>query len=54
MKSYEQYFEKDGKYYRQNMVWWEKGGYHIPSTPKRISKSEYEKMIKLESERKGE
>lgn len=44
------YFEKDGKYYRQNKTWWEKGGYYIPQTPKKISKEEYEKAIKKSSE----
>lgn len=46
-KSYTNYFEKDGKYYRQNMTWWEKGGYCIPQTPCRISKEEYEKMTNI-------
>jgi hypothetical protein len=51
MKSYSNYFEKDGKYYCQNQVWWEKGGYFVPQTAKRITKAEYEKMIKAKAER---
>jgi hypothetical protein len=42
--NYVNYFEKDGKYYKQNMNWWEAGGYHVPQTPKRISKEEFERM----------
>ena len=52
MKSYENYFEKDGKYYSQGMVWWEKGGYYIPQTPKEISKDKYKEHT--EQKEKGD
>lgn len=48
MKSYELYYgryEQDGiKYYRQGYNWWEKGGYFIPQTKKKISEAEFKKM----------
>ena len=47
-KSYTKYFAKDGKYYKQNMNWWNKGGYYVPQTAKEISKEEYEKMTRIE------
>lgn len=41
MKSYTTYFEKDGKYYKQDMVWWEKGGYFVPQRAKKITRECY-------------
>ena len=46
MKGDTVYFEKNGKYYKQNMTWWEKGGYMVPQTPKQISKEEYDRQTK--------
>lgn len=46
MKSYTNYFKRDGKYFKQNMNWWDKGGYYIPQVVKRITKEEYEKENK--------
>lgn len=43
-KSYTLYSEDNGKYYRQNVTWWEKGGYAVPQSKKRITKEEYERM----------
>ena len=47
MKNYTIYFKKDNKYYKQNMNYWEKGGYYVPQTAKIISKDEYDKGIAL-------
>lgn len=41
-KSKAHYFEKNGRYYVQYATWWEKHGYYVPQSPKRISKKEYE------------
>lgn len=55
MKGDTVYYEKNGKYYKQNLTWWEKGGYLVPQTPKQISKEEYERMTTAkQEEEKGE
>lgn len=50
-KSKAHYFEKNGRYYVQYATWWEKHGYYVPQTPKRISKKEYELHTKKQEER---
>ena len=46
-KSYTIYSQDNGKYYRQNMTWWETGGYCVPQARKVISKAEYERMKEI-------
>lgn len=36
------YFEKNGRYYKQESIYWEKHGIYVPQTPRRISKEVYE------------
>ncbi|MBQ6679513.1 MAG: hypothetical protein IJM76_05765 [Lachnospiraceae bacterium] len=40
-KGYTIYSEENGRYYAQNSLWWEKGGYCIPQSRRRISKISY-------------
>ena len=54
MKGDTVYFEKNGKYYKQNLTWWEKGGYMVPQTPKQISKEEYDRRSASKDEEKGD
>ena len=42
------YFEKDGRYYKQESVYWEKHGYYVPQTPHHISKEVYMANVKKE------
>ena len=44
-KSYAVFTEEDGKFYEQAMVWWDRGGYHIPQTRKKITKTRYSLMM---------
>lgn len=50
-KSYSVYYEKQGRYYRQNARYWEKGGYSVPQTCKRISKDEFDRMSEMAVEK---
>ena len=50
-KSYTIYTDDNGKFYEQNMTWWERGGYCIPQTRKKITKARYLQMMK-KSEKK--
>ena len=43
-KSYTVYTDDNGKFYEQNMTWWERGGYCIPQIRKKITKKRYMMM----------
>lgn len=38
---YTTYFEANGKYFKRDMMWWDKEGYYRPMKAVRISRREY-------------
>ena len=53
MKSYTNYTEENGEYYKQNMVWWDKGGYFIPQARKEITEEEYRRKANEDTRSDG-
>lgn len=46
-KSFTIYTEENGKYFYQDCLWWEKGGYTVPQSKKKTNKKDFELMSKV-------